>query len=299
MSAIIRGSKFPPELQREMFNKVRGKSSIAKMSGQTPIPFNGIDVFTFSFDNEISVVGEGANKPAGDATITPVQIRPIKVIYQSRVNEEFMYAAEESQLQYLKDFAEGFAKKIAKGMDIMIMSGFDPKAGSASAVIGNNHLDYIITNYSSAANKVTWTSGTNDPVDKLEEALAKVEDANGIILGPTIRTAIAGLKATSGGKVPAYPEFAFGGYPERLGNCKLDVNNTVEANSSKDRAFVANWDAFKWGFAKEMPLEVIEYGDPDGAGVDLKRANQVLLRSEAYIGWGFLDNSQFASVVAP
>ena len=299
MSAITKGSKFPPELQREMFNKVRGKSSIAKMSGQSPIPFNGIDVFTFSFDNEISVVGEGANKPAGDATITPVQIRPIKVVYQSRINEEFMYAAEEAQLQYLKDFAEGFAKKIAKGLDIMIMSGYDPKVGAASAVIGDNHLDYIIANYSTGTNKVTWTVGTDDPVDKIEEALEKVEEANGIILGPTIRTAIAKLKATANGKVPAYPEFAFGGYPERLGSCRLDVNNTVEANGSDDRAFIANWDAFKWGFAKEMPIEVIEYGDPDGAGVDLKRANQVLLRSEAFVGWGFLDDSQFAAVVAP
>lgn len=299
MAAITKGTKFPPALQRDMFNLVKGKSSIAKMSGQEPIPFNGIDVFTFAFDNEISVVGEGQSKPAGDATITPVQIRPIKVVYQSRINEEFMYAAEEAQLQYLKDFAEGFSRKIARGIDIMVMSGYDPKSGEASSVIGNNNLDYVIANYSSGANKVTWTNGTNDPVDKLEAALAKVEDANGIILGPTIRTAIAGLKATSGGNVPAYPEFAFGGYPERLGNCKLDVNGTVELNSSKDRAFIANWNAFKWGFAKEMPLEVIQYGDPDGAGVDLKRNNQVLLRSEAYIGWGFLDAAQFASVVAP
>lgn len=299
MASITKGTKFPPALQKEMFDKVRGKSSIAAMSGQEPIPFNGIDVFTFAFDNEISVVGEGANKPAGDATIVPVQIRPIKVVYQSRVNEEFIFAAEEAKLQYLKNFAEGFAKKVASGLDMMVMAGVDPKTGSASQVIGNNHMDYVIANYASGANAVTWTAGTDNPKDKLEEALAKVEDANGIILGPTIRSAIAALKATSGGEVAAYPEFSFGGYPATLGRCKLDVNKTVEANGSDDRAFVANWDAFKWGFAKEMPLEVIEYGDPDGAGVDLKRANQVLLRSEAYIGWGFLDDSQFAAVVAP
>lgn len=299
MSAITKSTKFPAVLQKELFSKIRGKSSVAKMCASEPIPFNGVDVFTFSFDNDISIVGEGGNKPAGDATITPVQIRPIKVVYQSRVNQEFMFAAEEAQLEYLRSFSEGFAKKVARGLDIMVFQGYDPKAGTASGTIGNNHMDYVITNYSSGANKVTWTSGTNSPADKLEEAIAKVEDANGIILGPTIRTAIANLPATDDGNAKAFSEFAFGGYPEMLGNCKLDVNGTVETNSSKDRAFIANWDAFKWGFAKEMPLEVIEYGDPDGTGVDLKNANQVLLRSEAYIGWGFLDNSQFAAVVAP
>jgi len=299
MASITKGTKFPAALQKEMFNKVKGHSSVAKMAGSEPIPFNGIDVFTFSLDNEISVVGEGAAKPAGDATIAPVQIRPVKVVYQSRINEEFMYASEEVQLQYLKDFADGFAKKVARGIDIMVLSGFDPKAGSASSTIGNNHLDYVVTNYSSAANKVTWTSGTNSPIDKLEEAIAKIEDPNGIILGPTIRAAIAGIKTGTDFNTLAYPEFAFGGYPERLGKSILDVNNTIEANSSKDRAVVADWNAFKWGFAKEMPLEVIEYGNPDGGTYDLKQANQVLLRSEAYIGWGFLDPAAFALVVAP
>ena len=44
-----------------------------------------------------------------------------------------------------------------------------------------------------------------------------------------------------------------------------------------------------------MPLEIIEYGDPDGQG-DLKRKNQVVLRSEAYIGFGILDKDAFALI---
>ncbi len=43
---------------------------------------------------------------------------------------------------------------------------------------------------------------------------------------------------------------------------------------------------FQWGYAKEIPLEVIKYGDPDGSGKDLKNYNQVYLRSETYLGWG-------------
>ena len=55
--------------------------------------------------------------------------------------------------------------------------------------------------------------------------------------------------------------------------------------------------AFRWGYANNIPLEVIEYGDPDGAGHDLKQYNEVCLRAEAYIGWGILDADAFAAVI--
>lgn len=299
MSAITKGTKFPAELEREIFNLVKGKSSLAAMAAAEPIPFDGKDIFTFSFDNDVSIVGEGANKPAGDATMTPVQIRPIKVVYQSRVNEEFMYAAEEVRMDTLRSFGEGFARKMASGLDIMAMHGRDPKTGLASQIIGNNHLDYLIPHYNTGSNAIAYTAGTDDPVAKLNAAIEKVDDPNGIILGGTIRGYIAGLMTASGGKQPAYPEFNFGGHPERLGNSKLDVNKTVEDKTSGVYAYVGDWTTFRWGYAKELPLEVIEYGDPDGAGVDLKRANQVLLRSEAFVGWGFLDPAAFALVGSP
>ena len=79
----------------------------------------------------------------------------------------------------------------------------------------------------------------------------------------------------------------------------FDSNSTVSANSSPDKAFVGDFqNAFKWGFAKEMPIEIIEYGNPDNNADlgDLKGHNQVYLRSEAYIGWGILDPAAFAMV---
>lgn len=299
MATVTMGTKFPAELVTEMFSKVKGKSSIAKLVGEEPIPFTGTDVFTFSLDGKISIVAEGGAKPAGGATVGTVQIRPVKVMYQSRVSDEFMKASEEKQLEYLSKFADGYAKIIAEGFDEMAMHGVNPAAGTASAVIGNNHMDYIVANYASGANKITWTSGTNNPDDKLEAAIAAIDgDADCVILGPTIRTAIANM-VVSAGEGRKYPDFAWGNTPESLGSSKLDKNKTVEANSSKDRAFVFSGEAFQWGYAEDITFEVIEYGNPDGGTYDLKQANEVLLRSEAYIGWGFLDNSQFAAVVAP
>lgn len=289
MATVTKGTKFPAQLVTEMFNAVKGHSSLAKMAGAEPIPFNGKDVFTFNFASDVSVVGESGAKPAGDATVTPVQIRPIKVVYQSRVSDEFVYASEEARLQYLKAFAEGFTKKLAAGLDKMAIHGINPATGSASSVIGNNHFDYVIQ----SANTVSYTTGTDDADAKIDAAIALVEDANGIILSPAMRADVAAMATTNGGR--KYPEFAWGATPETLGGMALDTNKTMGA----DYALVGDFDAFRWGFAKEMPLEVIEYGDPDGAGHDLKQYNEVLLRSEAYIGWGILDANSFAKVVAP
>jgi hypothetical protein len=57
MAALAMGSNFPSELSREIFSKVRGKSSLAKLSAQEPVAFTGTDVFTFDFDHKVSVVG--------------------------------------------------------------------------------------------------------------------------------------------------------------------------------------------------------------------------------------------------
>ena len=43
-------------------------------------------------------------------------------------------------------------------------------------------------------------------------------------------------------------------------------------------------------------MEIIEYGDPDGLGRDLKAYNEILLRAEAYIGWGILLPENFARI---
>lgn len=284
MAAVKQGTNFPTSLVTEMFNLVKGHSSIAKMVPSTPIAFNGNTEFTFSMDNKVSVVGESGEKPAGNATITPVVIRPIKVVYQSRVSDEFVYASEEAKLNYLKAFTDGFAKRIAEGLDEMIMHGVNPATGSASQVIGTNNLDAKITK------TVTLTANPDTDVDG---AIALVDDANGIILGKSIRSAIAALKTTDGAIM--YPEFAWGATPSELGGIKVDANKTVESNGATARAYVGDFNALKWGFAKNIPLEVIEYGNPDGQG-DLKNTNEVVLRSEAFVGWGILDADAFAAV---
>lgn len=291
MATVNMGSSFPAELVREMYSKVKGHSSLAKIAGADPIAFTGTDVFVFDLDGNVSIVGESAVKPAGSATVTAKQIRPVKVVYQARVSDEFVRASEEKQLDYLRNFADGFSKKIAEGFDVMAMHGTNPATGSASALIGANNFDSTIT----STNTITLGHDSTTIDTNIEEAISKAGDVSGIVLAPAARTAMANLKTDLG---KTYPDFAFGNAPATLGGAILDVNKTLAANSSLDRALVGDFGAFKWGYALNIPLEVIEYGNPDGGSYDLKQANEVLLRAEAFIGWGILDASAFALVKA-
>ena len=78
----------------------------------------------------------------------------------------------------------------------------------------------------------------------------------------------------------------------------IDTNPTVSFNSGDDRAIIGNFaDYFKWGYSKQIPIEVIEYGNPDNSeDGDLKGHNQVYIRGEAYVGWGILVPAAFARV---
>ncbi len=299
MSTVNKSTLFPANLITEVFNKVAGHSSLAKLSASKPVSFVGDDVFTFSLDGNVSVVGESAAKPAGSATVSSKQIRPVKVVYQARVSDEFMRASEEKRIDILTQFAEGFAKKIAYGFDVMAMHGNNPATGSASAVVGNNNLDYVVANYNTGSNKITLGHDSTAVDVNIEEAIAKVEDAEkvvtGIVMAPAIRTAMANLTTNNGRK---YEDFAFGGVPSNLGGATLDVNGSVSANSEGARVYAGDFaNAFRWGYSLNIPLEVIEYGNPDGGSYDLKQANEVCLRTEAFIGWAFLDEAAFAEVV--
>ena len=287
---------FPPELVAEMFNAVQGHSTLARLCAAKPMPFAGMKEFVFAMDGEAEIVGEGAQKSPNSASFTPVTIVPVKFVYQHRVTDEFKSMSEEAQLPYLQAFADGFAKKIARGLDIAAMHGINPISGTASTVVGTNHFDAVVSQ------TATYTAGTSVADDVLDSAIQTIlgneREVNGIAMSALFGQYMAAVKVNG---VVQYPEFRFGGKPANFAGMGVDVNTTVNkklsAATSRDLAIAGDFaNAFRWGYAKNIPLEIIEYGDPDGQG-DLKRQNQIELRSEAYIGWGILDASSFCRIV--
>ena len=146
---------FPSELIKEVFVNAQGHSSLAKLSGQEPLAFSGTDIMVFTLDGEVNLVAEGAAKGAHTGENTAIKMVPLKIEYGARVSDEFLRCSEEKQLDYLNGFKEGFARKIARGLDIMVMHGTNPATGSASALIGTNSFD---TN--TDVNTVTYVPAT-------------------------------------------------------------------------------------------------------------------------------------------
>lgn len=293
-NVIAKGQLYPEVAVNELVNLVRGKSSLARLAGRDLIPFNGQREYVFALDKEVDIVAENGAKSNGGGTVTAKTVIPIKFEYGLRVSDEFVYGSEEIRMNYIRQFNEGFARKIARGVDIAAMHGLNPRTGSASTVVGTNHLDQLVTN------SVTATANADADIDA---AVALVEGAEhevtGIAVAPAERAALAALRANG---VRLYPELAWGRQPEDINGLAFDVNSTVSFGTNTTAlSYVGNFrDFFKLGYGKDITFEVIQYGNPDNdaqAG-DLKGHNQVYLRAEAYIGWAILDPTAFAKIVS-
>ncbi len=287
---------FPPELTNELFNLVRGKSSLAKLASARPIPFRGETVWTFTLDNEVNVIGENDAKTNGGATLGQKTINPVKIEYGYRMSQEFLWASEEVKLQHLQAFAEGFANKVARGFDIMAMHGLNPRTGTAATnLIGDNHFDHDVTQ---------TVNASDDGNANVNAAIALVEgnefDVTGMAMSPLFRSVLVAQKKGTTSNESLFPELAWGANPSTINGLPVDVNSTVNFNSNADRAIVGNFrDYFRWGYAREIPIEIIEYGNPDNDATlgDLKGHNQIFIRGEASIGWGILMPTAFSRII--
>ena len=198
-----KGELFAPEIVTDLFNKGAGKSTLAKLAGTIPVPFNGSEIFTFSMDDEVNIVAENGVKPAGAISMAPVKVVPLKIEYGARVTDEFMYATEEKQLDVLKD---GYAKKVARAIDIMAMHGLNPRTKETSALIGTNSFD---TN--TQVKKIVYDEAKIE--DNIEDAIAEVNEAydvTGMAMSKSFSSALAKLKVNG---VKQYPELAWGANP--------------------------------------------------------------------------------------
>ena len=293
-TAMKQGTLFSPELVTEIMSKVQGRSTLAKLSNQQPIPFNGTEQFIFNLEGNAQIVTEGGLKGAGKAVITSKVIKPLKFVYQARITDEFKYASDEKKLNFLKHYADGFAKKIAEAFDIAAIHGLEPKSLEDASFKPTNSFDGLVT-----GNVVPFNAASIDEnIDSAVQAIVATDnEVTGIAMSPVAGQAMSKIKVKD---VVQYPEFRFGQRPNNFFNMDLDINKTLTikgGTAKKNHAIVGDFqNRFKGGYAENIPMEIIEYGDPDGTGRDLKAYNEILLRTEAFIGWGILDEKAFARV---
>lgn len=288
------GLAIPDQILNPWLGKVQSGSTIAALSGATPMKFGNGHSMTFDI-GEAEYVGEGANK--GGSTITPStqNVTPFKFHKTVRWTDEVKYADEDAQLDAISQILDLIQPSLSRALDYGIIHGINPTGGGAVA---------SMTQKLSAATSQVERATTDKAYSNLDAADALVL-ANGFVpsdvaLDPALAGKFSSLRGVNS-EQRLYPNFKLTTAVSELDNHRASVSKTVQALSvaavpSKILGIVGDFSAVQWGIQRAIGIEMIEYGDPDGGG-DLKRNNQVAFRAEVIYGWGIADLNAFALIV--
>jgi len=286
----------PKNIAAGLFSKASTGSAVAALSGAEPQQFGEVTHMTLTGRPKAEYVGEAAQKSSTNATFGTKIVTPHKVQVTMRFNEEVKWADEDYQLGVLSTLADEGGLALARALDLGVFHGINPLSGTAVASIAAG--DRIAT----TTNSVEITTATlTTPDTVIEQAVGLViADGyvpNGIAFDPTYAWTIATARYSDGRK--KYPELGYGtnvsAFEGLAAYSSSTVSATPEATNTNVKAIVGQWDLLRWGVQRRIPVEMIEFGDPDGQG-DLKRQNQLALRLEVVYGWGVMDLDGFSTV---
>lgn len=294
MAAFATGSLTIPKQKLEPWlGKIRNGSAVATLSTPTPMTYGEGESWTFDI-GEAEYVGEGAQK--GGSTIAPTTktVKPFKFHKTLRFNEEVLWADEDRRLEVVDEILDLIQPALSRALDFGVFHEINPTGGAVVVAMNGGLTD--------TTNLVEYVAA-DKPYVSLDAADALVL-ADGYIprdiaLDPAYAARFSALRGTTT-EAKLYPNFVLGTDVSELDGHRASVSNTVGAKTvlavdTQVLGFVGNFDAIRWGVQKSLGLEVIRYGDPDGAG-DLKRNNQVAFRAEVVYGWGVADLNAFAKI---
>jgi hypothetical protein len=282
----------PDETLDPWLGKVQSGSSVAALSNSIPMKFGTGSSMTFDI-GEAEYVGEGANKGASTFTPTSVTTAPFKFHKTVRWTEEVMWADEDHQLGVVSQILALIQPSLSRALDFGVFHEINPADG-ATVVAMNGGLEDTTNSVEIDADD---TYEAIDAADAL--ILADGYVPSDIAIDPTFAARFTAKRTTEGIKL--YPELRLQTEVSTLEGHRSSVSNTVgavgvAAAATNVKAFVGDFSAIRWGVQKQIGLELIQYGDPDGQG-DLKRNNQVAFRSEIVYGWGIATLDAFAKII--
>lgn len=283
----------PTQILDPWLGKVQAGSSVAILSDAIPMKFGAGQSMTFDI-GEAEYVGEGANK--GPSTITPTTktVTPFKFHKTVRWTEEVMWADEDHQMGVVQQILDLIQPALSRALDYGVFHEINPTGGATVAAMDGGLEDTTNEVELGASAAYTYL----DAADAL--VLAGGYVPRDIAIDPSWAAAFSSLRGTNS-EQKLYPNFRLSHEVSDLDGHRASVNKTVgavgvAAAATDIVAFVGDFSAIRWGIQRQIGLEVIRYGDPDGQG-DLKRNNQVAFRSEVVYGWGIADLAAFTKLV--
>ncbi|MGV4377938.1 phage major capsid protein [Trueperella pyogenes] len=290
----------PEQFAGKIVEKAKSTSTVAKLSASEPMLFGKVNYVTFNDTVKAEFVDEGADKSSTDAEWSKVTAIPHKSQVTVRVTDEFMWTDEDHKAEIIdRDVVPAMNTALSRALDLGLYHRINPSTGNAIEAW---------TNYLTAT-KLSVEQGEAEADADIRAAaglvIANDYDVNGLALDPKLAWALGSLQGKLANGDPdgrqRYPEIGLGTNIASFLGLNAAVGNTVsglpEAKDTQVRGIVGDFrDGIRWGIQKELPFEVIPYGDPDGGG-DLKRKNQVALRVELVYAW-YVMTDRFAVIKA-
>lgn len=283
--------KLPVEVTQAIINKVGNTSTIAALSPSTPQLFLNEDYIVFNGAAEAEVVAEGQQKSSYTQEASYITGKKFKVQCTTRVTEELKWADEDNRLEIISSIQEDQTKAIARALDYVIYHAINPKTGSK------------LSGYDALTAKAASVTDSGDDianVDALADAVNEYE-INGIALSRTWASRLRKLRVPATG-MRFYPEIPINLAAGTLDGIPAATSTTVDGKKAttptKVLGIMGDYSLIKWGMIRDIWAEVIQYGDPDQSGVDLKANNQIAYRTEAMFSYAVLDPKAFAVLKA-
>ncbi|WP_347031729.1 phage major capsid protein [Brevibacterium paucivorans] len=280
----------PRNIADGMIKETRTESTVAQLSNREPQRFGETDYIVFNDFPKAEFIEEGAKKSATTGGYTSVTAKPRKAQVTMRFNEEVQWASEDYQLSIFSDLADAGRVALARALDLGLYHRINPLTGKPISTWDN---------YLASTDKTVELAGGVEADKTIREAIGLIVNApktwgvNGIALDPKMSWELASLQTKLANGDPSgvqrYPGLGFGTNVTDFMGIRAAQGNTVsgqpEAEDTKVRAIVGDFtNGVRWGVQRELPVELIRFGDPDGQG-DLKRSNQIALRLEIVYGW--------------
>lgn len=279
--------KLPVEIAKDLVSKVADTSVIQTLSASSPAIFANRASILFTQDPEAEIVGESTQHSSQTVGLKPVDHTIKKLSVTVRFSNEVQWADEDSQLQIVDAIVDKSAAALGRGLDYLVFHGLNPATGMAASGL---------TALTAGATAVTATTDPAADLDALADAVDPGYSISGIGLSKAYASSLRKVRVKNTG-LRMFPEIPINLNTGVVDGLAAATSNTVSGalakTATKVLAVMGDFNLIKWGIVRDINIETIETGDPDGLG-DLKRLGQVAYRAEVVYSYAVIDPKGFA-----
>lgn len=281
----------PRNVSTEIWQNATAQSIIPSLSTNVPIILGENTFPTVTKRPAASIVGEGGQKPDSQIQVGSKTIKPIKAVVGLEFTMESIMTNPSGVMGLLSSELSG---AIARQIDLAVLHG--RQASDGAALTGGHEF------VNQTANRIELT--TPESSDKelwdgygLIVNGAAGNDFSGFALDPRMVYSLATARKSDGTRLN--PDVQMGSSVTAYAGQPVAVSKTVSGQidasvDTKVRGFGGDWNALKFGYALDMFIKKIEWGDPFGNG-DLAGRNSVGYMAEVIFGWAIMDTTAFVA----